>query len=495
MNSTATREIPGSPSVRPSNAKLSLLFAALTLLFCLGNDTLPLIDRDEPRFAEASREMLQSGDWIVPRFNNAPRYDKPPLIYWMHVGCYKIFGVNAFAARLPAALCTAATSVAVFLWGARLAGLAVGMQAALIFALCVQCFVHGRAAVADPPMIFFSVIAAWAGWEWIQQRRNGTLALVFWVSLALGFLAKGPIAWIPIGMVGWALWKKRRSGERPQTLSFWLAGSLFMLALVCLWGIPALLHTRGEFASVGLGDHVVKRSLVSMEGHGAKNLLGYLATLPLYFITVFPSFAPWSFWLPAALRFHWKRSSPESTYLLSGAVLTFAIFTLSRTKLPHYTLPAFPYLALLLALWWKENRPARLWRKTALTTALVFLFIPVFVFPWVRSLSATESLMSKLSPSLSADPAVALVDYREPSLIWALRGHITGFPEMIDASGVAQWLAGPGNRVCILSADLAKQFANETPSIEAQGWNFAKGKRLNLVALHHPTADPSPAKP
>jgi 4-amino-4-deoxy-L-arabinose transferase-like glycosyltransferase len=101
-----------------------LLFAALSLLLCLGNQTLPLIDRDEPRFAEASREMLQNGDWIVPRFNNAPRYDKPPLIYWMHQGCYRLLGDNAFAARLPAALCTAATALCIALWGSRLASAA-----------------------------------------------------------------------------------------------------------------------------------------------------------------------------------------------------------------------------------------------------------------------------------------------------------------------------------------------------------------------------------
>jgi 4-amino-4-deoxy-L-arabinose transferase-like glycosyltransferase len=495
MNSTASPEPQKSASPRPSNAKLSLLFTALTLLFCLGNSSLPLIDRDEPRFAEASREMLQSGDWIVPRFNDAPRYDKPPLIYWMHAGCYKILGVNEFASRLPAALCTAATAVVVLLWGTRMAGPATGLQAALMFALCVQCFVHGRAAVADPPMVFFSVVAAWAGWEWLAQRRQAGLALAFWVSLALGFLAKGPIAWIPIGMLGWAVWKKRGSGESKPAPAFWLGGFILMLALVCLWGIPALIQTRGDFAAVGLGNHVVKRSLVSMEGHGAKNLLGYLATLPFYFITVFPSFAPWAFWLPATVRFHWRRPTPESAYLLSGAVLTFAIFTLSRTKLPHYTLPAFPYLALLVALWWKENRSARLWRKTALTTAIVFLFVPLFAFPLAHSLSATESLMSELTPRLSPDTAVALVDYQEPSLIWSLRKKITGFPKIINAEGVAEWMAGPGKRTCILTADLAKQLGMQSPRVEATGWNFAKGKRLTLVALEAPQAGPGPANP
>ena len=459
-----------------------LLFAVVTLLLCLGNQTLPLIDRDEPRFAEASREMLQNGDWIVPRFNNAPRYDKPPLIYWMHVGCYRLLGDNAFAARLPAALCTAATAVLLALWGSRFGGVSIGFQAALIYTLCVQSFVHGRAAVADPPLILFSVLAAWIGWEWLRQPAKRSLAVAFWVSLALGFLAKGPIAWIPLGMVGWAFWKNRREQATPSPVS-WIFGALLMLALVALWGLPALMHTKGEFASVGLGEHVINRSLVSMEGHGAKNFFGYLATLPFYLLTVFPSFAPWSFWLPAALRTLWKKPTPDTSYLFSGVLLTFTIFTLSRTKLPHYTLPAFPYLALLLAVWWKEARPALLWRKTAVSTIAVFTLVPLFVFPLVRSLSATESLIPLLQKELREESAVALVDFREPSMIWALRAKVAGYPELIEEAQVQEWLSKPGPRLCILSAEAATRAGMGQVVAEAAGWNFAKGKRLSLVAI------------
>ena len=470
------------PTATLSKAKLALLFAVVTLLLCLGNQTLPLIDRDEPRFAEASREMVQNGDWVVPRFNNAPRYDKPPLIYWMHAGCYRLLGDNPFAARLPAALCTAATAVLLALWGSRMATPAIGFQAALIYTLCVQSFVHGRAAVADPPMVLFSVLAAWLGWEWLRQPTRRSLALAFWVALALGFLAKGPIAWIPLGMLGWTFWKNRRSQPAPGPFS-WVAGAVLMLGIVALWGVPALLRTRGEFAAIGLGEHVVNRSLVSMEGHGAKNLLGYIATLPFYFLTVFPSFAPWSFWLPAAIRSHWRKPTPDSSYLISGAVLTFAIFTLSRTKLPHYTLPAFPYLALLLALWWKEARTSLLWRKTAVATIAVFTVVPLCLFPLVKTLSATETLMPLLENELSKESAVALVDFREPSLIWALRGRITGFPEMIDEANVKEWLAKPGPRLCILSSAAATRLGAGPHFAEAAGWNFAKGKRLTLLAL------------
>lgn len=465
-----------------TRAKLALLFVVVTLLLCLGNHTLPLIDRDEPRFAEASREMLQNGNWIVPRFNDAPRYDKPPLIYWMHVASYRLLGDNAFAARLPAALCTAATAVLIALWGARIASANLGFQAALIYTLCIQSFVHGRAAVADPPMILFSTLAAWLGWEWLRQPGRRSLALCFWISLALGFLAKGPVAWVPLGMTGWAFWKNRRQTPAPGPLA-WSAGLALMLGLVALWGVPAILQTRGEFASVGLGEHVINRSLVSMEGHGAKNFAGYLATLPFYFLTVFISFAPWSFWLPTALRTLWKNRTPDTAFLFSGVILTFAIFTASRTKLPHYTLPAFPFLALLLAMWWKDARSSLLWRKTAVFTIAVFTVVPLFVFPIAKALSATESLLPLLDKELTAESAVALVDFREPSMVWSLRSKMSGFPEFIDEASVKDWLARPGPRICILSIEAAARIGVTSNIPEAAGWNFAKGKRLTLATV------------
>jgi 4-amino-4-deoxy-L-arabinose transferase-like glycosyltransferase len=334
-------------------------------------------------------------------------------------------------------------------------------------------------------MILFSTLAAWLGWEWLRQPQRRALAIAFWTSLALGFLAKGPVAWVPLGMTGWTFWKERRNQAAPGPLA-WTSGITWMLLLVALWGVPAMLQTRGEFAAVGLGEHVINRSLVSMEGHGAKNFIGYLATLPFYFLTVFVSFAPWSFWLPKALRALWRNQTRETSYLFSGVVLTFAVFTLSRTKLPHYTLPAIPFLALLLAIWWKEARSSLLWRKTAVGTIAVFTLVPLFVFPLVKALSATESLLPLLDKELKAESAVALVDFREPSLVWSLRSRISGFPEFIDEAGVKEWLARPGPRICILSGEAATRIGIQANVAEAAGWNFAKGKRLTLAAVSGP---------
>src|ERR1700742_4954412 len=98
---------------------LVLFFLGAVLLYSIGNNRLPLIDRDEPRFAEASREMRQSGDYLVPRLNGEFRFDKPPLIYWSQVAAFDLLADNDFGARLPSAIFAALTATVTLVFGQR----------------------------------------------------------------------------------------------------------------------------------------------------------------------------------------------------------------------------------------------------------------------------------------------------------------------------------------------------------------------------------------
>ena len=198
--------------INSTATKYAILFFACVLFHILGTWSLPLIDRDEPRFAEASREMIERGNYIVPYFNNQLRLDKPPLTYWAQVASYHIFGENDFAARFPSAIAAALTALLIFVWGRRMGGEKVGWWAAIIFTLSLQTFVHAKAAVADMWLVLFVTLASWAGYELFQRPTLNQGAavsrppwaiwkspfLVFYLALALGFLAKGPIAWTPL---------------------------------------------------------------------------------------------------------------------------------------------------------------------------------------------------------------------------------------------------------------------------------------------------------
>ncbi len=167
---------------------------------------------------------------------------------------------------------------------------------------------------------------------------------MFYISLALAFLAKGPIGWTPLLTL---VLMNFITGIPRRRFAF-VRGILLMLALVALWGVPALLRTHGDFFRIGIGRHVIGRSFGAIGGHGASSPGLYLLFLPFYFVTIFLTFFPWSLKLPWLAKKLWRERDAIDSYLIAGSLVIFGIFTLVTTRLVHYTLPAFPLLALLL---------------------------------------------------------------------------------------------------------------------------------------------------
>jgi len=134
-----------NPAAKLQAVQPPLRVAIGALLFHVaGTWTIPLVDRDEPRFAEASREMRERSDYVIPYFNDKYRFDKPAFIYWTQIASYSVFGENDFAARLPSAVAAALTAVLLFAWGRRLGSERTGWWAAIIFTLCLQVFIHAK---------------------------------------------------------------------------------------------------------------------------------------------------------------------------------------------------------------------------------------------------------------------------------------------------------------------------------------------------------------
>jgi len=486
--------------INSAPAKYAILFFGCVLFHIAGTWNLPLIDRDEPRFAEASREMIQRGDYIVPYFNGNFRFDKPPLTYWAQVISFKIFGENDFAARFPSTIAAAFIGVVLLAWGTRIAGEKAGWWAAIIFTLSLQTFVHAKAAVADMWMVLFFTTAHWAGYQLLFGERStpnqGAAAskppwaiwrspfLGFYLSLAFGFLAKGPIAWVPLLTVGSTTFFAR---DLTLVRQFKFGrGILLMLAVVSLWGIPALIQTHGEFLSVGIGRHVIGRSFGAMEGHGANSLGMYLLFLPFYFVFVFASFFPWSLklpWLGKTLR---RNRDSIDNYLIVGIAIIFIIFTLVKTKLPHYTLPAFPLLAILLARQCVQRETTHL-KWIAITTVLILGLIALVVPPIVAPSFPAYALFEQSRHSLRPEMEFGAVDYTEPSLVWYFRLRIKGFLTPLKRKEATEFMSKPGPRFVIMPTTLANTLFREHPytweSFSTRGFNVAKGRQIDLTLL------------
>ena len=527
------------------------------LFHIAGTWSLPLIDRDEPRFAEASREMIERGDYIVPFFNNQLRLDKPPFTYWAQTVSYRVFGENDFAARFPSAIAAAFTALVIFAWGMRLGGEKLGWWAAIIFTLSLQTFVHAKAAVADMWLVLFMTTAHWSGFELLRGRPTNSRKLptlnsdrsragaqrstlnseepnqtsnikhqtsfwwsFFYLSLALGFLAKGPVAWVPLLTVGMTIIFGSEA-QLARRFKF-VYGILLTLALVALWGIPALIQTRGEFFTVGIGRHVIGRSFATMEGHGANSPGMYLLLLPFYFVTVFVSLFPWSIKLPWLARTLWRERKTGvirlrqgyggqdaagysekliDKYLVTGIAIIFIIFTLIKTKLPHYTLPAFPLLALLLARHWQEAPTANserlreqgrrsLFKAIAVISACVLVAIALVIPPMVVRLFPAYQLFQESRASLQPNMQFASVEFEEPSLVWYFRSRVKGFLAPLNRRRAPEFMNAPGPRFVILPTPVAGTLFVNRPApwetFSANGFNIAKGKRVDLTLVLKP---------
>ena len=505
--------------INSTTTKYATLFFGCLLFHIVGTWNLPLIDRDEPRFAEASREMIERGDYIVPYFNNQLRLDKPPLTYWAQTLSYCVFGENDFAARFPSAIAAALTALVIFIWGTRLRGKELGWRAAIIFTLSLQTFIHAKAAVADMWLVLFVTLAHLSGSETLQHsRRNQGAAvssppwaiwrspfLVFYLSLALGFLAKGPIAWTPLLTVG-VLIISTRDWQLVRSFKF-LRGLLLTLAVIALWGIPALIETHGEFFRIGIGRHVIGRSLATMEGHGADTFGMYLLLLPFYFVTIFISFFPWSIKLPWLVQRLWRErragiADPSANkidaYLVTGTAVIFIIFTLIKTKLPHYTLPAFPLLALLLARHWLGDTLSHApnasgaksrsgFEKIAIGAACIWIATAFVVPPIVARFFPAYQLFQQSRASLQSNMQFASVEFDEPSLVWYFRSRVKGFLTPLNRRRAAEFMTVPRGRFVVLPMTVAGSiFANPPQSWQSfttSGFNIAKGKRVDLTLV------------
>jgi 4-amino-4-deoxy-L-arabinose transferase-like glycosyltransferase len=325
-----------------------ILFLGVCGLGLLGAGTwsLPLIDRDEPRFAGATREMVAAGEWVIPYFNGEYRFDKPVLIYWlMRIGIF-IFGDHEWGVRFPSIFFAVGTAWLIYEIGRTLRRPGTGLLGGCLWLTLLQVLLHGRLAVADMPMVFFLTLVQWALLHLVvvegSWKRFGVWFWLLWLGLGMGFLAKGPIALaVPLGTLllwRWLFWRGPVVWSKLQ--AGW--GVVVMLAVMGSWGIPALIMTDGLFWKVGMGEHVIERGT---EAFNNRSFLFFF-----YFLVAPLSLLPWfglAGYVWQSLRRVWDG---ETAFLAAWVVVPYVIFSIYSTQLPHYVMPAFPAMALLFAM-------------------------------------------------------------------------------------------------------------------------------------------------
>ena len=522
----------------------------LCLLFYLpGLWALPPVDRDEPRFAQATRQMLQSGDAVRPRFQAEPLYEKPIGIYWLQAAA--VAGIACRDAiwpyRVPSAVGAILAVLGTLAIGARHCDRKTGLLAAALLAASPVLVVEADLATTDAVLLACVVLSQGCLAEIYCAHVRGTVAgpwpvMGFWTGLGLGMLIKGPVA-PAMSLLTIAALRFSRQPVRTADLRIpW--GLPIIAAIVAPWALAVGIQTGWTFYGDALRNDLLPKLIGGQESHGAPP--GYYLVLST--ATFWPGslVALPSVW--SAVRQRHYRQDPWIRFLLAWLVPSWVLFELMPTKLPHYVLPTYPALALLCARAIRmtpevlrsgaSTLSLGLWCGVGLLFAAVVLtapivlagaistvsFVPAIVAVatvmigkllrdggdslramWVAILGSGLMLASTLGivlpgidplwPSVRAaravddrsfpvKPPLAVVGYREPSLVFLLGGDVA----RLDAGEAARLLAAQpsalawiedGQRAAFESASMREDVKlNEVATVD--GWNISKGRRVRL---------------
>jgi 4-amino-4-deoxy-L-arabinose transferase-like glycosyltransferase len=312
----------------------------------------PPLDRDESLFAQATAQMLETGDFIDIRYQDHPREKKPVAINWLQAASVSatssVEARRIWAYRIPSLL-GAMLAAAALAWGVRrFYGSGIGLIAGAVFASTFLLSTEAEIAKTDAVLCGATTLtmAALARIYAASRLDDGEGAgwrtkLLFWLGLAVGVLDKGPIGPMVALLAGLTLWAWDRKAPWARGLG-WSWGLMLILLIAGPWAVAITVRTDGQFWTGAIGGDLAPKLAKGDSGHGGPP--GYHALLSI--LLFFPATAL----LPAALVQGWKaRAETGIRFAVAWLVPAWLVFELSPTKLPHYPLPAYGALALLAA--------------------------------------------------------------------------------------------------------------------------------------------------
>ena len=384
---------------------LLLITVCTGILFFYKLDALSLFDVDEPRYAETARIIVETGDWITPRFNGEIRYDKPILFYWLIAISYKIFGINEFAARFWSA--TFATALVFFLFFLikKFDSIRFALISSLILSTSAGIILLSRASITDMTLAFFissSLFCFYLGYK-SNEKIKKYYYLLFYVSMGLSTLTKGPVG-IAIPFLVIIFFTLINGTFRSTLGELKIFYGLFTLAIIILpWNL-AMFKLHGEkFINETFIRHNFTRFTGIVSGH--RGSLFYF--IPVIII----GFFPWSILLPSSISslitrikrtsLTTKEFSDINFFAFIWFLVVFIFFSISKTKLPTYITPLYPPMAILVGkllddILSQKNKISRSINLSViiLIISITVLSIIIIIFPALVNKFASDSSSS-----------------------------------------------------------------------------------------------------
>lgn len=335
---------------------ISLLIVCGLLFFLPGFFNIPPVDRDEARFAQATKQMVETKDFVDIRFQDEVRYKKPVGIYWLQAATVETISalglpraqVRIWLYRIPS-LIGAIGAVLLTYWSALAFVTRRGaFLAALIMCSSILLGVEARLAKTDAMLLLTTTAVmgamarAYLSWQRGDEsiRSPWALPAIFWTAMAGGILLKGPLIlmFVAVPVIGLAI-LDRSSAWLWRLRPVW--GLMWTLVLVLPWFVAIFFKSGDSFFANSIGGDMLSKIASPQESHGAPPGLYFL----LFWVTFWPGAALAGMAFPAVSR---ARREPGAQFLLAWLVPTWIIFEIVITKLPHYVLPLYPAIAILI---------------------------------------------------------------------------------------------------------------------------------------------------
>lgn len=321
-------------------------------IFFTGLGSLPLLEPDEGRNAEVAREMLVSGDWITPHYNSLVYLDKPAVFFWLVAGSFKLAGISEWAARFPSALMGFGTLLLTWFMGRRMLGGSAGLRAAIVWATMPLTIIFARTVIFDMTLTFLVTLAMAAYWLASScDFRRPWLEIIMFAACGIATITKGPVGFL-LPLLSIVLYQAAggRLGELKRIR--WGMGIGVFLMVTLPWFVSVSIRNP-DFPRYALWQESLQRFTTGSAHRGGS---------VFYYLPVFlGGLLPWSLFLILVI---WNRVrkwrellydlNKPVLFVLSWAGLIFVFFTISRSKLPAYVLPATVPLSILMAHAWGE---------------------------------------------------------------------------------------------------------------------------------------------
>jgi 4-amino-4-deoxy-L-arabinose transferase-like glycosyltransferase len=517
------------------------------LAFLPGFAGIPPVDRDEARFAQATKQMIETGNYVDIRFQDEARYKKPVGIYWLQAAAVEMgeaLGVPRAPTRIGLyripSLIGAIGAVLMTYWTAlAFVSRRAAFLAALMMATSLALGIEARLAKTDAMLLLTVVTAMGAlGRAYLAGREAGPAPThpwawpaIFWTALAGGILLKGPVILLLVGLAALALVAVDRSAAWLRLLKP-LAGIAWMLLLVLPWFVAIILKSGDQFFAESLGHDLFAKLGSGQESHGAPP--------GTYFVLFWVMFFPGSILAALAAPTAWRsRNEPGPRFLLAWIVPAWIVLEIVPTKLPHYVLPLYPAVAILIAgaidnyllslqrwlrtgpVWWfilsvalsvlaivlhvaiggnagvlawpflvaaiicalfawwlfEVDGAERSLLRAATAAILIWWGLFGLTLPSIRQLFPANELAKYVRfTGACTSPQIATAGYHEPSLVF-LAG--TGLKHT-DGAGAADFLKDGGCRFAFVEARQERSFALRA---QALGVRYAKVARVDGINI------------